>query len=336
MIVMLRVYLDQNKWVDLARATTGHRLGAPFKDALAVCRAGVAAGTVSFPLDMYRYWETGKRGDNRSRHDVTDVMRDLSRQHTIATPFSILDREIDLALQRRFGLPHHPRQAQVFGIGMRHIAGDKMDWPGLNLTDHPELEAALPPGARSQLDHFIHQLIETQLLRTGPEDYRKVGFNYADSDHADRYVEGENKIAEAIQQYGLKGDAIEVAVRAADCGDISPAIATAAERIGMTREQVISHLIETKGLMSFMDDLPTRYVTNVLRSAKHRQAQLWEPNDFIDIVALPVPAVYCDVVVTEKRWVDAMRRGRVPERYSTIVISDVAALAEVIVSASAA
>lgn len=54
---MLRIYLDQNKWVDLARAATGHRLGKPFKDALDLCRAGVDAGTLSFPLDMYRYWE---------------------------------------------------------------------------------------------------------------------------------------------------------------------------------------------------------------------------------------------------------------------------------------
>lgn len=60
---MLRVYLDQNKWVDLARAATGHCLGGRFAGALAMARAGVASGTVSFPLDMCRYWETGKRGD---------------------------------------------------------------------------------------------------------------------------------------------------------------------------------------------------------------------------------------------------------------------------------
>jgi hypothetical protein len=59
---------------------------------------------------MYRYWETGKRGDDRSRNDVADVMRELSRQHTMAVPFGILDQELDLALQRRFGRPGHPRQ----------------------------------------------------------------------------------------------------------------------------------------------------------------------------------------------------------------------------------
>jgi len=47
---MLRVYLDQNKWVDLARAATGHRDGVRFVDALAMCRASAAAGAASFPL----------------------------------------------------------------------------------------------------------------------------------------------------------------------------------------------------------------------------------------------------------------------------------------------
>jgi hypothetical protein len=61
----------------------------------------------------------------------------------------------------------------------------------------------------------------------------------------------------------------------------------------MTYDQFMSNITVAE-LMSFIDDLPTRYVTNVMRSAKHRQnQQKWEPNDFIDIVALPVAAVYC-------------------------------------------
>jgi hypothetical protein len=61
-------------------------------------------------------------------------MRDLSGQRTMATSFGVLDREIDLALQTRFGAPAHPREAQIFGVGMRHIAGNRMEWPGLDLT----------------------------------------------------------------------------------------------------------------------------------------------------------------------------------------------------------
>lgn len=103
----------------------------------------------------------------------------------------------------------------------------------------------------------------------------------------------------------------------------------------MTYEEFIDGV--TLGeLMSFIDDLPNRYVTNVMRSAKHRQTQQrWEPNDFADVVALPVSAVYCDVVVTEKQWVHRMRQGKVDHRYNTMLLDNVADLVDVLVSASA-
>lgn len=103
---VLRVYLDQNKWIDLARAATGHPLGARFVDALVAARAAVAAEEASFPLDLYRYQETGKRRDDRSRRALADLM-DLSRQHTVARSHHLLPAEIDWAL------PSRPLQAKA-------------------------------------------------------------------------------------------------------------------------------------------------------------------------------------------------------------------------------
>ena len=332
---MLRVYLDQNKWVDLARATTGHPRGERFADALAMCRSGVASGAVSFPLDMYRYWETGKRGDDRSRNDVADVMRELSRQHTMAVPFGVLDQELDLALQRRFGRPEHPRQQQVFGAGMRHISEGRMDWPELDLSALPDGGASVPAGLRVQLKNAVAEFIEEEVLRAGPDTFRAVGFDQAASDHGQRFVDFENLVAVTIAHHGLTGDAIDQAVRGTDFGDIRPAVIDALERIGMTYDQFMGAMTPAD-LMSFIDDLPTRYVTNVMRSAKHRQTQQkWEPNDFIDIVALPVAAVYCDVVVTEKQWAHRLRQGKVGQRYKTILLNDAADLTDVLVRASA-
>ncbi|WP_167004171.1 hypothetical protein [Mumia sp. ZJ430] len=332
---MLRIYLDQNKWVDLARAATGHQLGRQFTDALTLARAGVAAGAVSFPLDIYRYWETSKRRDDRSRDDVVDTMLELSKQHTMALPFPLLDREIDLALQRLFGRPEHPRQVQEFGIGMRQIGEGRLDWPELDLSALPGGGASLPPGLSSQLSELVDQSVEEALLRAGPDTYRARGFAHSDSDHAQRFVEFEKMVAAAIAANGLTGNAIDVAVRATDFGDIRPAVSDALGRIGMTYEEFMDG-ITVGGLMSFIDDLPTRYVTNVMRSAKHRQTQQkWEPNDFADVVALPVPAVYCDVVVTEKQWVHRLRQGKVDRRYNTILLDNVADVVDVLVTASA-
>ena len=66
---------------------------------------------------------------------------------------------------------------------------------------------------------------------------------------------------------------------------------------------------------------------------RERSKQEWEVNDFNDIVALPVAAVHCDVVVTEKQWVHRLRRGKVGQRYNTTLLSDTAALVDVLAAA---
>jgi hypothetical protein len=215
---VLRVYLDQNKWIDLARAATGHRAGERFQDALEMSRAAVQCGAASFPLDMYRYWETGKRGDDRSRNAVADVMWELSQQHTMTVPFGVLDHEIDLALRRRYGRPDQPRQQQVFGVGLRHITSGRMEWPKLDLSANP-CEEEIPAVLRAQLDHAVGEFVEDHILRAGPHIFRQVGFDHASSDHAQRFVDFENTVAAGIAQHGLTGDSIDQAVRGADFGD---------------------------------------------------------------------------------------------------------------------
>ena len=330
----MRIYLDENKWIDLARAATGHPLGQRYADTLTAARAAVSAGTASFPLDIFRYWETSKRGNHRSRNDVVDAMRELSQQSTMELPLGILDAELDRALQRRFGRPKHPRQQQVFGSGLRHITEGRMTWPTPDYSALIDGGTSLAAGQR--WPDALTEGIEDHLLRAGPDSFRAAGFDPASYDHGKRFVDFENGVAASIAEHGLTGDAIDQAVRAADLGDIRPALVAALERIGVTWDGFIT-TATVSDLMGFMDDLPTRYVTNVMRSAKHRQTeQKWEPNDFMDILALPVAAVHCDVVVTEKQWVHRLRQGKVDQRYNTILLNDTASLQEVLINASLA
>lgn len=330
MSVVLRVYLDQNKWIDLARAATGRPEGARFVEALAAARVAVAAGTAVFPLDLYRYWETSKRRHDRSRNDVVDVMRELSQQQTMALPLGILDMELDAALRRRFGRPERVRRQTIFGAGLQHITGDRMNWPKPDYSALADGGASVPDDRRAQLEVALIEVIEEHLHRAGPDTFRAAGFDLAAADHGKRFVEFEKKVAASIAEHRLTGGAVDQAVRGADLGDIRPAVTNALERIGRTWDEFIDHAT-VADLMRFIDDLPTRYVTNVMRSAKHRQTeQKWEPNDFFDVVALPVASVYCDVVVTEKQWVHRLSQGKVDQRYDTMLLSNTANLVNVL------
>lgn len=217
---------------------------------------------------------------------------------------------------------------------MRHISEGRINWPDLDLSALPDGGASVPIGSRAQLKDAVAEFIEERLLRAGPDTFRAVGFDHATSGHGQEFVDFEQRLATDISKHGLVGDAINQAVRGADFGDVRPAVVVALERIGMTYDQFMAD--RTVGeLLAFVDDLPTRYVTNVLRSAKHRETQQkWEPNDFVDIVGLPVAVVYCDVVVTEKQWANRLRQGKVDQRYSTVLLNDVADLVGVLVGAS--
>lgn len=327
---MLHVYLDQNKWVDLARAAKGHRHGARFVDALASARAAAASGSASFPLDVYRYMETGKRRDDRSRIDVADLMFELSKQHTMVRPDALLPAEIDQALNRRFGRTDQPRHVPVFGSGLQHITAGAVTWPSFDRNVLPDSFVEKAPSRVAEIEQIYNDLVGRELLRLGPEALRKAGFDPSDSDLAQQFIDRENLIADAIRGKKLSGGLVDLAVRASDLGSIRAAVTEALEHIGMTWKDFIEPMSPSE-VVQFIDDLPTRYVTNVMRSAKLRQTQQkWEPNDFNDLAALPVAAVYCDVVVTEKQWVHRLRKGRVEQRYNTTLLTDTAALGDLL------
>lgn len=253
----------------------------------------------------------------------------------MALPFGVLDQELDLALQRGFGRPGQPRQQQVFGIGMRHITEGRMDWPGSTCPLCPKAA------------HLSQEAFEHNWPTRSPRSSRKSssapartrsarsGSTTRTPTTANGWSASRTSSRQTIVQHGLTGELIDHAVRGTDFGDIRPVLVEALGRIGLTYDQFMQG-ITVGELMSFIDDLPTRYVTNVMRSAKHRQTQQrWEPNDFIDIVALPVAAVYCDVVVTEKQWAQRMRHGKVDQRYNTVLLNHVADLVDALVSATA-
>ena len=132
------VYLDQNKWIELSRARFGREPEATtFRELLALAAVGVELGIVSFPLSHFHYIEV-KHRDPRRRWKLATFMAELSRFHTIAPARLLLETEIDLALQIRYGVPEEVRQHTVFGLGFGHASGEPKTgfWAQMGVTVH--------------------------------------------------------------------------------------------------------------------------------------------------------------------------------------------------------
>jgi hypothetical protein len=72
------------------------------------------------------------------------------------------------------------------------------------------------------------------------------------------------------------------------------------------------------GMTEFLEAVPTMSASSELERLRHSASQkAWERQDLLDISALAVACVYCDVVVTERFWVDAAGRADIAERFGT-------------------
>jgi hypothetical protein len=90
-------------------------------------------------------------------------------------------------------------------------------------------------------------------------------------------------------------------------------------------------------MTAFFQKIHTRHVVSELRRFKHKQpSQRWDRNDMRDLAAMSLAVVYCDVVVAEKRWTEAIKQTGLDEVYRTTVIHNLADLPEALVTASAA
>ncbi len=323
---MKRVYLDQNKWIDLARCVTGREDGARYRDVRDVLAYGVDRGLVSCPLSAQHYMETAKRGDAASRHRLASVMAAVSRFDTIASSARIVPMEIDLALRDRFGRPDSPRITLVFGKGLRHALPLKRP-----LYEVPD-GAGLDDEAKARFEYIVREFMEYAAL-AGPGEGRLITAELAADLEGlgEEYVQGEQRLAGGLAAEPDRREATPRYVAGSELADLVPALNQAmnlaALSVGETRS-----LARREGMESFLMDLPSRCVVSALRTRRHANTQtVWEPNDLDDMGALGIAIAYCDVVVTEKQWVHLGQEAGIGERFETTLVSDLADLPTLIV-----
>jgi hypothetical protein len=324
---MQRIYLDQNKWLDLARAAHGRVGGQDFQDVLAISRYGVGRGLVSFPLSASHYMETLRRGDAASRHRLTMVMAEFSRFHAIASVPDVLPGELDRALKQRYGKPVFPHPLQPFGVGVAHAFAN----PAFKyrLPEDVDVDAY----TKARLEEQASLLIEHALLAGPPQGVPVPGMQDGRYRlYGQRYVEAETKIAEGLRQHDPRRLHLSDWIAATEVIDILQPLNEAFARAPIGKREA-PELDTAVGMTRLLMDLPSRAVTYELRRLRQQSRDTkWEPNDLDDIASLAVAIPYCDVVVTEKQWSHMARRAELDQRFNTVILHDLKELAAVLVA----
>lgn len=328
------VYLDLNHWVALAKALSGHRDGAPFREALAACVDAVDRRAAVFPLADAIYYEVSRIASLRQRRDLAEAMRRVSGYAVVTSRSVIADHEVEALLDRVVGPRPEPivpvafldwGVARAFGkVGGFRIVDEET---GQDMTERvrsihplgPEGFDAVLADAELQLNR---QVIEGPTTPEDEADLRRRGYNpYAAHEVALR------RLRQELDQVA-RLDA-EPEWRRGRTRDLIAAREVIIELQAKIERALIAR--GTDGRMLFLayeaaraafDAMPSYDVAVTMKVEYHRDpSHVWRVNDIHDIDALGSTLPYCDIVVTDKAAASHARRTGLAERLGTTVLS---------------
>ncbi|MNG63954.1 hypothetical protein D3C79_221900 [compost metagenome] len=278
------IYLDQNKWIELARMYHGKDNSIRANKILSEFNAVITSGSAVFPLSSIHYMETARISNNERRSRLGAAMWHFSQGKTLASSNKILAHELENAL-RNYIPKIKESNLKIIGFGSEHAFGvsDK-ECDELNFYTR-NVERAILVGSK-------------QLGIEPAQFFRTIhGENF--KNHL------QNLRGKFDDAQGVEKDNLLYAILTVDILSVFNAVF---EKYSIA---VSDYPFDASSMKSIIDSMPTRSLDLHL----HRQV-LANPNyaakitDLEDWAGLGLAACYCDVVVCEKHMADMMKRNK--------------------------
>jgi hypothetical protein len=275
------VYLDQNKWIELARIKNGKDSSDRARQLLIEIDEARQCGFV-FPLSAIHIMEFARIRDNKRRARLGKVMWEYSGGVTTTPLSKLLLWELEVAFANK-GYPVNPEKPSYLGRGIPHAFGEKID--------------------NSVAAMFSEEIDEVMLC--GMEDLPPVQGGVS-SMHRNNFANHLRSINE--KKRGLEKAKWEDWMYAISMVDITEPLF-----IVMSKHNIPNSDIESwgeSGIKTFMDSIPTRKLDihlhrQVLKNPQYRPKH----SDLEDWAGLGPAMCFADIVVCEKHFADLARRG---------------------------
>jgi hypothetical protein len=301
------IYLDQNKWIELARAATG-KAAPELNQVLDILRESKRLGLNVFPLSLGHFIETNKRRDLESRSRLGSLMWELSDNWTVAAPTAIqrweLDRALSIALNRRI----NERPFSLLGQGVSH-ASDHLD-ARIRLDPNRLLPDTLRAALEKQADRMLTQSVLTGVSPFGQPP--RPDLSGPAKKFSDGLLQARARLLNANPDLRKRAGYAQVIV------DMLVDIQRALEFHSIPQAEFFE--LGADGFTRFVDAMPSVRLDMHLRQQWIRNPQLkTRHSDLNDFGYVGTAAAYCDVVVTEKQLADLLNRDK---NKKATVISD--------------
>ena len=296
---MINVYLDTYNWIDLAEGK--HR------DTVDFLGMAVQKKTIRLPLSFFHCVEIMKGHYRESRDHVWRFAVSLSRCAGLLVRQHIEPDLIEEAVSRVFRVPRVANQVDpytdsgLFGLPFGN--------------DFPLTEACLHTP-----DGWIRFWLEM------PPNIRDKIYSGL-KEHEGSFIERRNKLKTSWRNYdyGMR----KRAYAACFLLNYQRSYRNALDKIGRSLNDIEALPMEQR--ISLVTEVPP-WDVEVALATQHQQQ--WdrpeEENDICDISHLCMAVPYCDVLVTERYWVDKLRREKMDKKYNTRLLSDISGLPTVL------
>lgn len=293
--------LDQNKWIDLAKAHYGRPDGKPFLDALGSIRRATEQNTLVVPIFPSNAAEIAEPGDVERRKRTATFMVALSGNRFFAYPDPVESVEIRRAIGRLY-LGHDVGQfARALLVRWGLPDGDLSGiWP----TEVAHLVDVL-----REPEWSVATLVHAQ-DRNAVTEMRAMDRRAADASRAARAgTPHEKRYDEELQNLYRSG------------GSFSTRMRNEAARLGVDIARFEDWLGENR--RRFAEAIPSLDVECRLMLARDRNPQhRTHHNDLKDLAFLQSAIPHGNIVVTENSWAHFARKECMDKKYATEILSD--------------
>jgi len=290
----LRIYLDQNKWIELARIFHGKETSAESQAMLETLQEEVREGRWILPLSAVHYLELARISNADRRRRLGAVMYALSGVQTLAAMRRIVEHEIEVALARH-GFAIEVASFALLGRGIGHAFG---------------VEFALGMGLPGELrEEAIERMERSVLTGDAHLDVASPTFHGAEQrERFQRHLQNMKHIRDQVPR-----ESWEDALCAISMIDILDPLNCVFDRHGLDKSALLS--LDKPKLSRWLASMPIRKVDlhlhrQVLKNPQYRP----KVTDLEDWAALATASVYCDVVVCEKHMAAMLQRDHFETR----------------------
>jgi hypothetical protein len=289
------VYLDLNKWVDLAKADVCKPDGEKYQRALRTAEQLVSAGEAIFPLSSAHFMEVAKIRDNGRRRELVKLMVKLSDGWFLVSASYLLISALRRAVAVQFQQPLSDEATAPVSRGLKlaFIVPDKPVDVDFYVTNSPIM---------------LEELLATARVNS---EFLQRWDSFAVKHEAGR-----------AQLWDLSRAVRKRTYCARVTGRIGDRLAAVLEdfRLGLNDLYALgpNRCMELLELVPFLDvEINLHFERN-----QHRDRKI-APNDEIDLGLLSLAVPSCQVVVTEQFWAALVQRTKFDAKYGTRVCHDV-------------